>query len=377
LLVAVLAVLPPSARAQTFSVLASFGVGQPASITAGNLQDGGGYLGTTYSNNANDGSIYRLADEDGQWTMKGLFGFTGLDGKSPQGINNFGYGTTYYGGTGDGGAGLGTVFYFNFSTLALEATYSFCQQANCADGSFPASAPLDQGYGTTWGGGASGGGVLYQFNPSNGTETVLHSFVPSSDGGYPTGLAIPPLLGYNGTVYGATGSSGSSGKGTVYEFDVNTNAYTELYSFKGATDGAFPQGVVLDQNGNIYGTTLEGGTFGYGTVFKITPAGVKSTLYNFQGLADGANPRGSPVIDLNNGNLYGVASAGAGAENPGTLFQITPSGVFSVVHTFCSSPGCADGRGPTEVASLGGAGLIGITTAGGESNLGIAFRLLY
>src|SRR5271156_3730450 len=123
---------------------------------------------------------------------------------------------------------------------------------------------------------------------------------------------------------------------------------TTLYSFcsqSGCTDGANPiAGLVQATNGNLYGTTYFGGTNGLGTVFEITPAGQLTTLYSFcsqSGCTDGATPYAG-LVQATNGNLYGTTSEG-GTNFAGTVFDITPAGQLTTLYSFCSQPGCTDG----------------------------------
>jgi len=158
--------------------------------------------------------------------------------------------------------------------------------------------------------------------------------------------------------------------------------YTILYTFQGGTDGGFPNaGVYRDSSGNLYGITNTAGNrndcndYGCGTVYKLTPSGQLSVLHTFTGGADGwPNATWGSLIPDPAGNLYGVASIG-GLRDNGTVFQVTPSGGFTVRHTFPSSNN--DGLGP-QFSLLRDAttGLIyGTTFNGGAHNFGAVFVL--
>jgi uncharacterized repeat protein (TIGR03803 family) len=144
---------------------------------------------------------------------------------------------------------------------------------------------------------------------------VLHSFTNTPDGAYSeAGL----VLDAQGNLYGTTTEGGGSGNGTVFELDT-TGQQTVLYSFAGGADGAYPGNLVLDAQGNLYGATYEGGDSGYGTVFELDTTGKETVLYSFTGKADGGYPGG--VIFDGVGNLYGAASVG-GANNVGVVYEL-------------------------------------------------------
>jgi uncharacterized repeat protein (TIGR03803 family) len=205
-------------------------------------------------------------------------------------------------------------------------------------------------YGTTVAGGAYNDGTVFKITPS-GTLTTLYSFCSQAgctDGAYPSAAAL--VQATNGDLYGTTEYS----EGTVFKI-TPSGTLTTLYSFcsqSGCTDGANPiAGLVQATNGDLYGTTSEGGAYGGGTVFKITPSGTLTTLYSFcsqAGCTDGAYPVAA-LVQAINGNLYGTTDAG-GAYNDGTVFKITPSGTLTTLYSFCSQGGCTDG------ANLRGAG---------------------
>jgi uncharacterized repeat protein (TIGR03803 family) len=123
-----------------------------------------------------------------------------------------------------------------------------------------------------------------------------------------------------------------------------------LHSFAGGPDGTYPYaGLVGDSAGNLYGTTLYGGAYGAGTVFKVTAAGVESMLYSFTGGADGKEPQAGLVRDPA-GNLYGTAVygglSGCLGHGCGVVFKVIASGGESVLYSFCSKDGCSDGANP-------------------------------
>ena len=195
------------------------------------------------------------------------------------------------------------------------------------------------------------------------TETVLYSFAGSPDGADPHA----GLVRYQGNFYGTTMQGGSSNLGTVFKLTPKGKE-TILHSFAGGTDGDSPTyGLVFDKEGNLHGTTPQGGAFNSGTVFTITPSGTESVVYTFTGGADGANPSSGLILD-GNGNLYGT-TFGGGAYGNGTVFALSPSGVETVIYSFT---GGADGGGPAGGLVRDGKGDLFGTNSGGY---GIVFKV--
>ena len=279
----------------------------------------------------------------------------------------------FYGTTSDGGAngGGGTVFKVT-PAGTLTALYSFCAQAMCADGSAP-MAGLVQGsdgnfYGTTSEGGTGiclprHCGTVFQITPA-GMLTTLHSF-GGNDGSHPlAGL----VQGSDGNFYGTTQSGGDNSFGTVFTI-TSAGAFTTLYSFQDS-DGSFPQaGLVQGSDGNFYGTTASGGDNESGTVFAITPAGTLTTLYSFcsqPNCADGSFPQAG-VVQGSDGNLYGTTSEG-GAYGFGTAFELTLGGTLTTLYSFCGQTGCTDGATPAAgLVQATDGNFYGTTIAGGAN----------
>jgi uncharacterized repeat protein (TIGR03803 family) len=275
--------------------------------------------------------------------------------------------------------------------------YSFCAQNNCTDGSNPeAGLAFDKKgnlYGTTAYGGAYGGeegfggGVVFKLTPE-GEETVLHSFCAQrncTDGYYPFAGLVFDQKGnmYGTTAYGGTYNGGCTPEGCGVVFKLTPDGEeTVLYSFcaqYNCVDGAGPlAGLVLDSKGNLYGTTLSGGTYGYGTVFKVTPEGGETVLHSFcapdgNRCTDGAWPSAGLIFDRK-GNLYGTTQNGGtytGFCNEGVgcgvVFKLTPKGKETVLYSFCAKGGsnCTDGAGPFAGLVFDPEGNLYGTTAGG------------
>jgi uncharacterized repeat protein (TIGR03803 family) len=228
-------------------------------------------------------------------------------------------------------------------------------------------------FGTTFQGGAYSYGTVFKVD-AQGHETVVYNFCPQgpcTDGALPGGV-IP---GKNGSIYGITYSGGNfscniTACGTVFKINHDGDL-TLLHAFGGA-DGYYPNaGLVLDASGNVYGTTIWGGAYGCGVVFKVTAAGQESVEYSFAGSADGEYPNAGLVQDAE-GNLYGTANQG-GAYNYGTIFKITAAGEFTVLYSF---PGGESGANPYADLTLDQQGnIFGVTAAGGAHNFGTIFEL--
>jgi uncharacterized repeat protein (TIGR03803 family) len=280
-----------------------------------------------------------------------------------QGTDGNFYGTTYEGGTGNGG----TVF--KITPAGVETVlHSFAG----ADGIFP-QAGLIQGadgnfYGTTAEGGPSGYGAVFKITPA-GAETVLYFFTSGTDGRYPyAGL----IQGTDGNFYGTTYEGGTSDDGTVFKI-TPAGAETVLYSFAAGTDGQYVDaGLIQGADGNFYGTTFQGGTNSDGTVFKITTAGVETVLWSFGSGTDGEHPEAG-LIQGADGNFYGTTING-GQHGSGTVFEITSAGVETVRGSFGNG---TDGNGMSPRAGLiqGADGnFYGATYAGGANGYGTVFK---
>jgi uncharacterized repeat protein (TIGR03803 family) len=215
--------------------------------------------------------------------------------------------------------------------------------------------PAGNLYGTTSAGGAHGQGTVFKLTKA-GKFRVLYSFVGGSgDGAQPYGGLLRDAAG---NLYGTTVSGGSLG--TVFEV-APSGKETVLHSFTGSPDGATPlAGLVRDATGNLYGTTKRGGAFNWGTVFKIDAAGKETVLHSFSGY-QGRVPMGRLTLDAV-GNLYGTADEGT-VDHLGSLFKLDPSGKVTVLHRFTGP----DGAGPMAGLTRDAAGnLYGTTFFGGD-----------
>jgi len=174
------------------------------------------------------------------------------------------------------------------------------------------------------------------------TYGVLHSFTNIPDGTYPLASLV---IDAQGNLYGTTPEGGAFGAGTLFRVDT-TGEETVLYSFTGGADGGYPYAsLVLDAQGKLYGTTSEGGAFGAGTVFTVDTTGEETVLYSFTGGADGGYPNFSPVIFDSVGNLYGTTALGGAAY--GVVFELSPVGGAWTETVLYRFTGGTDGEYPS------------------------------
>jgi uncharacterized repeat protein (TIGR03803 family) len=222
-------------------------------------------------------------------------------------------------------------------------------------------------YGTNFGCSVGGKGTIFKTTAS-GAVTTLHTFAGGIDGECPT---APPIRGVDGNFYGTATQGGSDGFGTVYRI-TPSGTFTILHSFVDATDAASPKApLVQGIDGNFYGTTEAGSPDNVGNVFKVTPTGTFKTLFDFE-FTHGANPF-APLIQGSDGNFYGTAKVG-GANGRGVVFKITPSGAITVLHSF---NGSTDGAAPVGgLVQATDGNLYGTTSmATGTSGCGNIFRV--
>jgi uncharacterized repeat protein (TIGR03803 family) len=265
-----------------------------------------------------------------------LHSFSGKDGADPYAglvMDSHGnlYGTTELGGASTiCSHGCGTVF-----KLDTSGTLTVLHSFSASDGLEPFAGLVRDSdgnlYGTTVFGGSLDYGTVFKLNSSGGGFAVLHNFPAGPNDG------VTPFAGLvrdDGNLYGTTVSGGFSGIGTVFKLNSSGSDFAVLHSFAGgANDGQNPNaGLVRDSYGNLYGTTVFGGSSTYGTVFKLDTSGTLTLLHNFSG-SDGQNPYAGLVRD-SYGNLYGTTVFG-GSSNQGTVFVIstTPQGAAAVIVT--------------------------------------------
>ena len=281
----------------------------------------------------------------------------GADGAYPYAALTVGPSGAVYGTAAWGGSyGNGTVFQLSqrHSAWLFSSLYEF---TGGSDGSKPIGGvvigPNGALYGTTQLGGQDGNGIVFSLTPPPAlncrstqcywNETILHTFTGSPDGFNPWTENL--VFDAAGNIYGTTGNGGAYGAGTAFELTPSGNDYTEsiLYSFRSGPDGWAPfGGVVLDDAGNVYGTTVSGGYAalcgtGCGTVYQLTPSNggwEETILFRFD-IVHGYYPNSDLIRDAS-GNIYGTAIASYD-YNEGVLFKLAPRAdgfIYSVLHQF-------------------------------------------
>ncbi len=357
------------------TVLYSFpGASGGSSPQAPVLRDFSGNLyGTTSEGGVNGaGTVYQI-DATGKETL--LYSFTGgLDGADPQaGVFRDKAGNLY--GTAAAGGILSSTCEFcgtqgvvyKIDPAGKETViYSF---TGGNDGYAPHAGLTSDGAGnlystTTWGG-TGDVGTVFRIDQS-GQETIVHNF-DSIDGQNPySGVTLDAA----GNFYGTTSLAGLGGVGTAYKLNPS-GAVVLQYNFLGGTDGANPYaGVILDSSGNLYGTTIAGGVFESGVVYKLDSGFKETILYTFTGGADGGVPYAGLIRDRA-GNLYGTTQLG-GAMGKGVVFKIDPSGTETVLYSFSGT----DGEAPlAQLIADPSGNLYGTTSLGGEQPGGVIFEL--
>jgi uncharacterized repeat protein (TIGR03803 family) len=285
----------------------------------------------------NCGEVYQLARTAGVWTKTAIHVFLG----NRNGNNDGGYpgagllidsAGNLYGVAAQGGIyGWGVVFELSPNgdgTWTENIIYNF---TNSRDGYVP-YAPLVMDaagnlYGTAQAGGIYGGGTVFRLTPSNGiwTESTLFAFTGGDGGGNPN---FGVVLDSTGNLYGAADTGGGNFAGVIFKLTPTVGYwnYVLVHTFSGGSDGGNPSSTVtIDAAGNLYGTTLYGGLYQYGTVYKISDVNGKwqeTVLHSFTGANDGWQPYGGVVVD-SGGNVYGAATQG-GRYGFGLAFEITP-----------------------------------------------------
>jgi uncharacterized repeat protein (TIGR03803 family) len=310
------------------------------------------------------GTIFKFNLLSGKLTT--LFDFDETDGEEPIGLmrafNGQLYGTTSMGGTND----QGTVYTYSNGTVTT--LHSFNRHKN-HDGDTPnglIQAKNGIFYGTTGQGGTNpgivgfGAGTVFQIT-SDGTESILYNFCSETDcadGDGPSAV----IQGRDGAIYGTASLFGAYGNGTVFKITLDGKLKT-LHSFNG-TDGGDPEAALVQaSDSNFYGTTSDGGTYNFGTVFRITSGGKLTTLHNFAGTAtDGAGPNAA-LLQAWDGNLYGTTVNG-GSGSVGTIFRITLRGKLTTLHSFNGN----DGANPVAALIQGPFGILYGTTPNGGAN---------
>ena len=396
-----LLLLIPAAPAQTFTVLHTF-TGSPdgAHPFDGVVLDRGGNLyGVAYGGGVNGngcyggcGTVFKLAKKGSGWLYATLYEFQGPpDGNYPAGVvigpDGTLYGATYGGGIVNQGScvldvnGCGTVFRVRPPATACSTAlcpwnetllYSFTGENGDAGGPYNGDLLFDGAgniYGTTEWGGAYQSGAAYELTPTQGgwTESVIYSFNTSGSQGWgtpQTGL----IMDQAGNLYGTTIWENNYALGVTYQLAPSESGWTGkvLYAFQNDINGYGPEALTFDPAGNILGATAGGGPYGTGTVYKLLASDGWSldTIYSF-----GRN-QGATLSRLTMdaaGNLYGTSQYGA--HSYGSVFKLTKYGNSYLYTDLYDFTGGSDGQYPYGPVVLDANGnLYGTTEAGGNLN---------
>jgi uncharacterized repeat protein (TIGR03803 family) len=387
-----------------FRVIHSFTGGKDGAYPyAGLIMDQSGSLygtanaggrGTCPPANIGCGTVFKLVRSKSGWVFQVVYAFLGgNDGQGPYGRVAIGPGGSLYGTTIEGGdstclSGCGTVF-----SLKPPAT---CQTKFCpsmetvlyrfkgnSDGFYPtgdlAFDAAGNLYGTTTQGGSVGPGTVYELKVSKGswTESILWNLTGGEDGGNPYSGVI---LDGAGNIFSTTLDGGTNNSGSVFKLTHSGSGWSEttLHDFYGSSHGIFPQaGLILEKSGNLIGATSAGGLRGGGTVYSLAPAkgGWRlSTLYNFPGRGQ-PGPWAQLTMDAA-GNLYGTTQGYPPAGDHGTVFKLTHTSSGwqeTLLHRFT---GGSDGQVPYSTLVLDSSGHIyGTALLGGKSNYGVVFEI--
>lgn len=283
------------------------------------------------------------------------------------------YGVTVAGGTynSDCAGTCGTAFQMTPAGI-LTTLYKFCQQPNCSDGFEPLAGLVLASDGNLYGSTAQGGqaisnaGTIFRIASSG---TVSPNFYDLAAPSLPATTLVPYI---DGNLYGTTLLGGSDAYGSTFKISP-AGTFTNLSSFD-QSDGESPSSLVLARDGNFYGTTTAGGSGngckqnGCGTVFRLTPGGAITVLYDFCSgkCRDGSAP--TSLIQANDGNLYGVTTGGGHSLADGTIFRISVKGRLTTIYRFCSQTNCTDGLAPQAIIQANDGNLYGTTAGGGDLN---------
>jgi uncharacterized repeat protein (TIGR03803 family) len=427
LLSVLLLIALPKAPAQTETVLYSFcSIGEfcnDGEAPNGPLTVGwsGNFYGTTNGGANDEGAVFGLYPEPAGgcdtgsntgngWCEFVLYSFCSIancaDGAQPEGnlaflngsIRRPGnlYGTTFEGGTNSCfGSGCGTVFEIFSEPLTppgcpsgtnqgnggwCEAVlYNFCSLSDCADGGLPSGNLVEDSAGNLYGTVSSG---VFELSPNGSggwNEALIYP-----DINIQPGLAIDTA----GAVYGV--DADSTGAGHVFKLSFSENEWVaeNIHTFNGSPDGLYPNGPpVIDSEGKVYGTTTNGGSKNYGTVWRLTPVKTgknkgtytERVLHSFTSDKTGENPGGGVTLD-SSGNIYSTTTSGGGTEclglnGCGTVFELALSGTTYKYHLLWSF-NLASGEGPYSSPILGSSGnLYGVTSNGGANDQGTVYEL--
>jgi uncharacterized repeat protein (TIGR03803 family) len=381
-------ILAIAASAQTYTILHSFDVYVDGATPETPLVQGfdGQFYGTSaWGGPGGRGTFFKIGRYYGKMTILHNFADNPVGDAQPAYNLIENEGGTFYG-TTVGSTVQNQELYRMSETGDEKVLLNFCTQPKCTDGVYATSLIWDWNHNliaTLSAGGGNGQGVIFSITPG-GRETTLHGFF--CFGTYcPYGNEPWQMIqASDGNLYGVASFGGAKSSGTVYTVGPS-RPFTKLYDFcsqADCADGGGPVQLIQGSDGNLYGTTQTGGAYGAGTIFKMTTAGVLTTLYNFcspQGCTSGRQPAGT-LVEGTDGNFYGVNYYGGEgqAEGNGTIFKFTPTGEYTLLYNFPDTNGW-DGQNPTSLVQGTDGAFYGTTDWGGTPitgmPVGVIFRL--
>ena len=333
------------------------------------ISDGTFLYGVTPYGGANSmGTAFKILPNGTGYTK--LIDFAGTtNGNNPFGSLMFD-GTFLYGMTANGGvnSSAGVIFKIQPNGSGYAKLFDFFGATN---GGYPPGSLISDGtflYGMTNAGGSNNLGTIFKILPNGTGYTKLLDFAGTTNGSSPNGSLI-----FDGTfLYGMTQQGGANNLGTAFKILPNGTGYIKLLDFDGTTNGSYPLGSLISDNTFLYGMTYQGGANSLGTAFKILPNGTGyAKLLDFDGATNGSYPRSSLVFDGT--YLYGMTQQG-GANSMGTGFKILPNGTG--YNKLLDFSGSTNGSYPCGSLIFDGTFLYGMTTQGGATNEGTAFKIL-
>jgi uncharacterized repeat protein (TIGR03803 family) len=370
--------------ASSYKVLHAFGAGNDgAQLEDSVALDAKGHVygATVFGGAYGYGTVFKLTQKpDGHWVEKPVHSFQNgdPDGQQPLGGVVLDRAGNLYGVTSFGAKHAGNVIQLapSPSGWSLSVIYAFCSQPDCSDGSGPQASMVFDSEGNLY------GTAFNVFKLTPGPDSWTESVLCDVSCDRPTGGL---LLDAKGNLYGTTQVSGTYNEGTVFKLKpMPDGTWKErvLYSFGGfAGDGRQPGkgGLAFDAAGNLYGTTLWGGRYARGIVFRLSrqPDGhwKESILHHFKLGKSGNHPAVGVVVDAS-GNLYGVTGYGGAECDCGVVYKLAPNPdgtwTYTVLHRFNGN----DGFFPYANLVLDGQGnLYGTTEYGGSGGGGVVFRI--
>jgi uncharacterized repeat protein (TIGR03803 family) len=362
-----------------FTILHNYDIAVDGLNPIGLTQGSDGLIyGTTRSGGANNRGTVFSVSTSGAFNVLRTFSGGNADGADPSGGLTEGSSGTFYGTTSAGGpTDDGLVFSItsagNFNVIRA---FQYDENADTPDGSSPDGNLFISTNGKLYGVASSGGvgdfeGAVYSMDLNGANYSILGYFPSISTSGYDPGGH--PFAGNDGKVYGVTEQGGQFGAGTIYNIDAAGN-FNVLHSFKKISEGGLPtSGVVQANDGSLFGITNSGGILlqDLGTIYKLTSSGTYTVLHTFSGGADGGSSDGGLLL-ASDGLLYGTTITG-GANGSGVIFSVSQTGTYNVIYNFPS--GNSYGRPSTLIE--GSDGLLYGATRGASADFpaGIIFSV--